>query len=162
MIFIKNKGFTLIELLIIIAIISLLASVVLVAVNSAREKARTASIHLTLREFYNELNQITDGENLSNGYFWNMCPTTVAPAGTTILSNQKLLDMINNARSQGGGGAYCLLNSTGTKKWAIAVELPDRMYVLCVDYQGVIKKLPGGYNYGTYGDALDSTNVNCK
>jgi len=70
---IKQKGFTLIELLVVVAIIGLLATIVLVSLNTARQKARDArrlsDMHqiLTALEMYYDDNSEYPEENSSNG-----------------------------------------------------------------------------------------------
>lgn len=61
----KTKGFTLIELLVVISIISLLSSVVLASLNSARVKARDAQRIATLAQIRTALELYFD----ANGYY---------------------------------------------------------------------------------------------
>jgi type II secretion system protein G len=61
----NQKGFTLIELLVVIAIIGLLASVVLLALNSARQKSRDAKRLADVRQLASALELYF---NDNNGY----------------------------------------------------------------------------------------------
>lgn len=70
----NQKGFTLIELLVVIAIIGLLASVVLLALNSARQKSRDAKRLADVRQIASALElYFDDAVGGTNGY-----PTTTA------------------------------------------------------------------------------------
>ena len=59
----EQKGFTLIELLVVIAIIGLLATIVLVSVNSVREKARGAKRRADFRQIYKAIEIARDRDN---------------------------------------------------------------------------------------------------
>ncbi|MEJ0021781.1 MAG: prepilin-type N-terminal cleavage/methylation domain-containing protein [Candidatus Doudnabacteria bacterium] len=88
-------GFTLIELLVVIAIIGILASIVLVSLNSGRQKSRDARRLSDVRQtitaleiYYNDQNgypvaataTVIEGMGLGSTSGWNAAPTgTIYP-----------------------------------------------------------------------------------
>lgn len=59
----KSKGFTLIELLVVISIISLLSSVVMVAVKDAKEKADVTAFRASVEQFIKALEMYRNDHN---------------------------------------------------------------------------------------------------
>ncbi|OGE74058.1 MAG: hypothetical protein A3I07_01240 [Candidatus Doudnabacteria bacterium RIFCSPLOWO2_02_FULL_42_9] len=88
----KNKGFTLIELLVTVAIIGILAAVVLVNLNSARQKSRDArrladirQIITALEIFYNDNSGYPDTPIPATPSDTGPDPANGSPAWSTFL-----------------------------------------------------------------------------
>lgn len=96
----NQRGFTLIELLVVIAIIGLLASVVLLALNSARSKARDARRVSDVRQIMSALELYL---NDCNSYPVEASPVTLGDANHDVLRHGGLTTCGDNTGEDVGG-----------------------------------------------------------
>jgi len=75
----KQKGFTLIELLVVVAITGLLATIVLVSLNTAREKARDTKRKSDIHQLQTVLQLYYDDNNAYPSEAW--CDSSVGSCG---------------------------------------------------------------------------------
>ena len=106
-----QRGFTLIELLVVIAIIGILATIVLVSLNSARQKARD-----TRR--VSDLRQIQLGEEI----YYDSNGTTYA-ANLAALATGGAMAAVPNDPSDGSAYAYCA--DAANTVYAVGMLLED-------------------------------------
>ncbi|MFA6459226.1 MAG: type II secretion system protein [Candidatus Paceibacterota bacterium] len=117
-----TKGFTLIELLVVIAIIGILASVVLVSLNSARQKGKDARVISDVQQLR------TDAESAYNGADYGVAMSVNAAGnvhGNGFLNTLNRATLLTDASAQ--GSTVFAITNAGLTAYTIYGSLPSTL-----------------------------------
>ncbi len=140
----RERGFTLLELMVVVGLVAILASLVMVALGTARGKGGDAGVKSNLHTIANQAELFMTANNSylpAGGSTFSIatCPTYNG-AGTNMLSKDKVIaDSIAQAVSNGGNGSSCYNSSSA---WAVAVGLKSSPSLSwCIDNSGASKQV---------------------
>lgn len=134
-----KRGFTLIELLVVIAIIGILSSIVLVALNGARDKAKDARIIADMSQLRTVAEMLYSDGNYDD----------------FLVTDSDVGNLSTDITSQGGGLTINLDETNAAYCAFTALNATGQYY--CVDSSGVAKETSTNPNAASYCD--DTTHV---
>ena len=130
-----KKGFTLIELLVVIAIIGILASIVLINVGSARNRARLSAVKAAVAQ----VGVIYENNIQTNGNYIPATDSKFASIVATITENNGMTPAGNAA-----GSTYRYYTTPSPPgAWQKSDGTP--VTAICTDSTGIVKEYTGTF-----------------